>query len=299
MNAANFAGDRKLLWLASYPKSGNTWVRSLLSAYLLRDDEFSLNAMLGQQDPFDRQLLDDHAGINSADFQPEELLPYQAQFHRDLARQSADWRLIKTHSTFARGADRTALFPVSASAGAIVIVRNPLDIAPSYAHHEAKPVDWVIAHMRDKHATSDTWATHGGTMVPQRMSSWSENVRSWLNQTGIPVLLIRYEDLHSDTEVALSKMLRFCAVELDANRVSRSVERCRFERLRADEDRTGFSERPSVERTFFRSGKVGDGITMLSEEQIFAIVQDHKAAMKMIGYPADPQLYISSKQRDL
>lgn len=294
LNGANFAGDRKFVWLASYPKSGNTWLRSLLSAYLLDEEDFNLNALLGDQDPFDRQTLDDHAGISSADFLREELLPYQAQLHCDLARASKDWRLFKTHSTFARTGDGALLFPSDASAGAIVIVRNPIDIVPSYAHHEGKDCDWVIKHMRDEAAGTDSWTNRSTAMVPQLLSSWSNNVRSWLQQDAVPVLLIRYEDMHSQPDAELIRALRFCAIDVDDRLVSKAIARCNFDRLSTDEKVSGFSERPSSQRAFFRSGKVGDGTTALTRQQIGEILRDHSAVMELAGYPADPNNYMTN-----
>ncbi|MDN3644825.1 sulfotransferase domain-containing protein [Pontixanthobacter aestiaquae] len=290
MTSAQFDNDRKLIWLASYPKSGNTWLRSLLTAYLLPHDEFDLNAMLGEQDPFDRQQLDDHAGISSADFLPHELIPYQAQLHRDMAQESENWRLIKTHSAYVKADNREPLFPADASAGVIVIVRNPLDIVPSYAHHEGKDNAWVIAHLGNEHAGTDSWRHRSTTMLPQTMSSWSINVESWLSQSEVPILLLRYEDMHRDTEASLTKALRFCAIEIEPGLVTKAVSRCSIDRLRIDEAKKGFNERPSTQRSFFRSGKIGDGAKNLSKDQISMILNDHGRVMEMVGYPANSSI---------
>ena len=287
MAAAQFRAGRNLVWLASYPKSGNTWLRSLLTAYLLPEGEFSLNAMLGEQDPFDRQLLDDHAGISSSDLLSHELIPYQAQLHRDMARESEHWRLIKTHSAYLTSDSGEALFPASASAGAIVIVRNPLDIVPSYAHHEDKGFDWVINHMRAENVGTDQWSHRGSPMLPQKMGSWSTNVESWLSQSEIPTLLLRYEDMHQDAAGCLGDVLQFCGIDIDEKAIANAVERCSIKRLREDELEGGFSERPSTERTFFRAGVIGDGKRNLSHDQIEMILTDHGRVMEIAGYPAE------------
>ncbi len=287
MTTAQFNNDQKLVWLASYPKSGSTWLRSLLTAYLLPDDEFDLNAMVGEHDPFDRQMLDDHAGISSADFLPYELIPYQAQLHCDMARESDDWRLIKTHSAYLTADGGEELFPASASAGAIVIVRNPLDIVPSYAHHEGRDYDWIIAHMRNEDAGADSWRNRSTPMLPQQMSSWSVNVESWLSQSKIPILMLRYEDMHRDPETSLTAVLRFCAIDVEPDLVTKAIARCSIDRLRADEKQTGFNERPSTRRTFFRSGTIGEGLKSLSHEQIKMILADHGKVMDTVGYNSE------------
>ncbi|GAA4644399.1 sulfotransferase domain-containing protein [Pontixanthobacter gangjinensis] len=281
---ARFGDGRSIIWLASYPKSGNTWLRSLLTAYCYPDDEFDINALIGQQDPFDRQLLDDHAGISSAEMSDRELIPYQAQLHRHLAQHAQPPYFIKTHSACRVSHDGTHLFPAEASAGAIYIVRDPVDVVPSLAHHEGRDFDWTIARMADAEAGLDIWPNKGGLMVPQFMSSWSVNAQSWLDQNQIPVHLLRYEDLHGDTERHFADVLRFCAIEIDQSRLLAAVERCRIDRLQSDETKSGFNERPSSERPFFRGGRIGDGHKKLSKEQKIEVREQHASAIEELGY---------------
>ncbi|WP_268893197.1 sulfotransferase domain-containing protein [Pontixanthobacter aquaemixtae] len=282
--------------MASYPKSGNTWLRSLLTAYLFPDEEFSLNAMIGEQDPFDRQLLDDHAGISSADYAPEELIYYQAQLHLEMGRANENRRFIKTHSAYIRSADGVALFPDQASAGAIIVVRNPIDIVPSFAHHQNSDLDWAIDEMENLDAGLNKWPTRSSMMLPQTMSDWSANVRSWLDQTAIPTHVLRYEDMHRDPEGSLAAVLRFCAIDVEADKVAKAVDRCRIDRLREDEKSGGFNERPSARRTFFRSGKTGDGARAMSDKQKLRILETHRSTMEALGYSADLDDYILKQE---
>jgi hypothetical protein len=155
--------------------------------------------------------------------------------------------------------------------------------------------------MGDETAGANNWTSRANTTLPQTMGSWSENVRSWITQTEIPVHLLRYEDMHRDPEGSLIAVLRFCAIDVEPNLVSQAVARCSFDRLRTDERNSGFSERPSTQRTFFRSGKVGDGTRNLNEQQIRKFLGEHGAVMDKLGYPATPDKYLTgntTKQRE-
>ena len=287
MTEAVFGEGRTIIWLASYLKSGNTWLRSLLTAYLGGPDQFDLNAMVGGQAAFLREALDDHAGITSANCSADELVPYQADFFRTIGAQAAAPCFIKTHSAYRKSASGTSLFPAEASAGVIHIARHPADIVPSYAHHEGRDFDHIIERMADPGAAMDLWPGRSSMMVPQIVSSWSENVSSWTQQREIPLLLLRYEDLQADASAAFSKVLRFCGIEADPARVAAAVARCRLDRLRQDEAGSGFSEKPSPLRDFFRSGRVGDGQRQLSRDQMAKVTRDHAAMMKQLHYADD------------
>lgn len=281
---ADFQDDRSIVWLASYPKSGNTWLRSLLTAYCYPDEQFDINALIGQQDPFDRQMLDDHAGITSADMTEEELIPYQAQLHRHLAREAQAPYFVKTHSAYRISPNGIPLFPAEASAGAIYIVRDPVDVVPSFAHHEDRGLDWAITQMANPDAGMDKSLGRASLMLPQTMYSWSGNVRSWLDQTAIPVHLLRYEDLHADPAEYFARVLRFCAIDVDTPRLYRAIDRCRIDRLQRDEADTGFTERPSPRRQFFRGGRIGDGQQALSIEQTNELREEHSQIIQELGY---------------
>nr|WP_161593754.1 sulfotransferase domain-containing protein [Parerythrobacter lutipelagi] len=284
---ARYGPDRTIVWLASYPKSGSTWLRALFTAYLCPDEPLDLNALLGAPSVFDRALLDDHAAIDSATMTLEELIPYQASLHRAFAGGGPQPNLVKTHSAFTENRDGTRLFPAEASAGAIVIVRDPRDVVSSYAHHEGKTKDAIIARMADEQAAQDCWADRISKAVPQRLAGWSTNVSSWLDQDHIPVCLVRYENLSAETEETFARALEFCGIAPDRSAVSAAVEACRFERLAAAEAKAGFSERPAGGRSFFRSGEVGGSKGELTADQERAVRSQHRATMDRLDYLED------------
>ncbi len=283
---AEYGPGRSIIWLASYPKSGSTWLRALLSACLCPGEPVDLNQLVGASVVFERAQLDEHAAIDSAHHSLDELLPYQSDYHRAFACDQQGPVFIKTHSAFRSAPDGIDLFPREASAGVIVVVRNPLDIVGSYAHHEGKSADAIIARMADSEASQDAWDDKISKALPQRIGDWSGNIASWLDQRAMPVCLVRYEDMLSDTQAALVRVLEFSGIGQSEDAVQRAVEACRFAQLSAAEARGGFVEKPSQIRTFFRSGEAGQGIRELDARQVATILSNHRAVMERLGYAA-------------
>ncbi|MCR2833197.1 sulfotransferase domain-containing protein [Parerythrobacter lacustris] len=283
---AEYEPGRSIVWLASYPKSGSTWLRALLTACLCPEEPVDLNQLVGTAVVFERAQLDEHAAIDSAHHSLDELLAYQSDYHRAFAHDQQGPVFIKTHSAFRSTPDGIDLFPRSASAGAIVVVRNPLDIVGSYAHHEGKSADAIIARMADSEARQDAWDDRISKALPQRIADWSGNIASWLDQSAMPVCLVRYEDMLADTKAALIRVLEFSGIDLGDDTVQRAVEACSFARLSAAEAQGGFAEKPSQTRSFFRAGAGGQGIRELTALQASRIHADHCAVMERLGYAA-------------
>ena len=78
-----------MVWLASYPKSGNTWLRALLTNYLLDGGgPASINALIGSWIANRRDLFHRYTGVPSSDLSGEEVLRLRSLFHERLAADS-------------------------------------------------------------------------------------------------------------------------------------------------------------------------------------------------------------------
>lgn len=287
------------IWLASYPKSGNTWMRLLL-ANVGRDDPIGVNDLFHTAHSdivaAGRYWLDDVAMVPSAMLTADEadrLRSIVYSFREGGAGQQL--RYVKSHDAYIRLPDGAPLMGGSAAAsGAVLVVRDPRDVAISWANHHSLSLDEAIVQMR----RSDTVLASPGPRMQrqmrQRVLSWSSFAESWLDQNDVPVHLVRYEDLHADTATTLAGVLAFAGQAATAAEIDRAVAFSRFDRVQADEVRNGFQEAPPMRGTsvinagrFFRRGIAGGWRDELSPEQSAQIVQDHGAMMTRLGYSCD------------
>ena len=278
-------GAGSIIWLASYPKSGNTWLRALLTNYCHPGDKpASINALIGRRIANQRRRFDELLGLDSTDLTDRETLRYRPLFHRLLAGELPRPTFVKTHGAYVRTETGEALFPRSASAGAVYIARNPLDIAVSFAHHENRPVNWVVERLNDADFVLERRTRGVVPLLPDGLLTWSAHVSGWLAQEAISVHLVRYEDLHADPADALAGVLRFAGFTPDAARLRRAVNHAAFPRLRAQEAAGNFDERQPTSSSFFRTGVVGAWRRDLARPQARKLVRAHRAALARLGY---------------
>lgn len=273
-------------WLASYPKSGNTWMRLLLAAYYNeKDDLLDINtAGVTNGIASSRRRFDEILGVDSADLTQGEvacLLPHvfeeMTRFHR-----APQW--IKVHDAQAMMDDGRWLFPPSASRKAIYLVRNPLDVAVSRAFHDGHE---DMAKSIDKLCDLDAAIGGGGKQqLRQWLGDWSHHFKSWVDQIAIPVLVVKYEDMLADTAGELARVISFVFPRdvIDLARIENAVTQTAFGRLQTIEASEGFREKTPRQKSFFRQGKAGEWRDHLSPEQVDRIIHCHGKVMRRCGY---------------
>ena len=276
-----------VIWLASYPKSGNTWTRALLAGH----DEagaLDLNRIGHAGHPGGIRGLDDLIGVNPTMLRMDEIDRYKPDAARAFARDTADWAGVvycKIHSANVATASGDRFFPADAGR-AVYIVRNPLDVATSTAPFFGLDIDKAIARMADSDFVLNPWRRSHTYIAPEPMGSWSDHVLSWLDAPGLDLHVVRYEDLHADTAGTFAAVLDFVGVDTEPARIQAAVEAARFERLREKESAEGFWEHNMGRATapFFRKGKTGSWREELTAEQARRVVADHEAVMRRLGY---------------
>lgn len=271
-------------WLASYPKSGNTWLR--LALLSLCSGGIALDfATLGRFAPVasDREAFEAVLGLESADLTPAEILALRPRQYEEEARLANGPLLRKVHDAWIRVPTGEPLFPPSCTRGAVYLVRDPRDVAISFAHHNGMELDRAIAHLNRPDATLGA-ALQGGQQIGQRLLSWSGHVASWLDESGLSPLLLRYEAMLDDPAGSLAAAAAHLGIAAPADAIERAVAASRFERLQAEEDRVGFREKPLAAPRFFRRGIAGGWQTELSPAQAGAIEQAHGPMMARLGY---------------
>lgn len=273
---------KSLFWLASYPKSGNTWLRAFLANYIFNQPEpVPVNQLhkLGAGDAntlaFQKLL-----GRPVDPTNPIETARNRAPFFDALVSNGADVNLVKTHNQN-NDAFGIPLVPVHQTKCAIYVVRDPRDMAISYASHHGLTIDDTIAHINNPNN-----ATAGNAQsVHQFLGRWSDHVTSWTRTKKFPVLAIRYEDMLRKPEKTFASVVRRIAnMPMDKERLNRAIEFSSFDQLKNQETETGFIENSEHQDRFFRTGGSGHYREHLTPEQISRIEQDHGKVMRRHGY---------------
>lgn len=292
-----------IVWIASYPRSGNTWTRAFLNALatVQRDPDAEVIDINRIEEG---SVAEDHAELYPRFLNKPAAFASQAEIaaarpwvQAALVESAGRTVYVKTHN--ARGVDHGApIINMGASLGAVYIVRNPLDVAISYAHLNGMDIDTAIAWMGTPGWRVPARNDRGTPKVHGVMGSWSENVASWTNPPHAAVLAIRYEDMLADPQATLSRVARHLLLKASPGQVRRAIDLTRFDQLRAQEDATGFAERPRrSDDAFFRSGRAGEWRDALNSAQIARIVADHGAVMEHFGYLPEQMDRKTAKRR--
>ena len=276
-------------WIASYPKSGNTWMRLLLTAYFADDGAYDLAAALTARGASSCRLFEDALGISCDDLLPQEARILQPAMYRVLAARYPEGLWLKVHDRQAMLGEAGWLFPPEASGSAVYIIRNPLDVAVSNAFHDGHgDMDRAVAKL----CSADTrLGGRGDQQLAQYPGDWSDHVRSWVDQRDIRVLALRYEDMLADAGAVLARVIGFARpqVAIDPGRIARAVALSRFDALQAAEDRRRFGETPDGTVRFFRQGKAGDWRHHLSPAQVTRLCLQQGDVMRRFGYGAEDE----------
>lgn len=289
--SAETAPKSGIVWIASYPKSGNTWARAFLHNLVRaangEDGEQDINAMAR----FSTWDLDKKRYASFLGFEPDntkhrtEIAATRHAVHRQVADATEGLIFVKTHNCLVMDRGH-ATVNFAATAGAVYIVRNPLDVAVSYAHHVGRSIDDVIEYMSMVNVeTSGTdisvYEVHG---------SWSQHVWSWTRNDNRALHVMRYEDMLAEPSETFAALAGHLLIDFTGRQLTSAIENSSFARLQAQERKNGFRERPpTADQNFFREGRAGGWKDILTPAQVERIVRDHGEQMQRFGYwPPEP-----------
>jgi hypothetical protein len=189
---------------------------------------------------------------------------------------------VKTHSAFVK-VGGMATINMAVTQGAVYVVRNPLDVVVSYAHHQGLGIDAMIRVLN-----TDMFRTPTNEVnVYEIMGSWSQHVASWTAATSPLMHIMRYEDMAADPLAAFGALAAFMRIEATPEAIARAVRHADFKQAAAMEEAAGFKERTPAQDRFFRSGTTGQWRDALSPDQVAAVVGAHREQMERFGYVPD------------
>jgi len=282
---------KKIIWIASYPKSGNTWVRAIVSALLYTSKgEFNFN-LLKLIEQFDK--LSNYEFIKNTNLHEFKIINkhikniskfwIKAQkniiFHNNL---NPVYNIFKTHSANI-ALDKNQFTTSKLTNGCIYIVRDPRDIAVSFAGHRGKTINDTIDFMSK--IESYLLPSHNRTLT--LVTAWDTHYKSWMKLKA-PILLIKYEDLLKNTEIEIKKIVEFLNKLLNIdkqdlnNKLYNISISTNLKKFIDHEKRFGFSEATQY-RPFFKKNDY-NWKKNLSIKQINTIENFFKNTMQELNY---------------
>lgn len=271
-----------IIWLASYPKSGNTWLRAFLANYL-RNAQRALpindlpNHILG-----DNMIVhyQQYAGLTPEQVTREAVARLRPQVHQWMATSRGQDVFVKTHNIIAK-IDGVPLITPAATAGAIYVVRNPFDVAISFAHHYQVTLERAVESLCEP----NYFLPSQSGQIEQYLSSWSRHVKAWTEAPGLTRHVMRYEDMKVTPLKAFAALIAFLGLPKEPDRLKRAVRFSDFGELSRQEQAGRFVEsRPDGKSRFFREGRAGQWREQLTEAQVQKLVETHREVLLKMGY---------------
>ncbi|WP_226804126.1 sulfotransferase domain-containing protein [Amylibacter sp. SFDW26] len=268
--------QRNIIWIGSYPKSGNTWVRSFLGNYFQpTGKELSINELSSittsdvRKDWFNKAAGGEYTGTGIDDW-----IIMRSKVLKLINQSTGGNRFVKTHSKIANIEGYHLIAP-EVTAAAICIIRNPFDVAVSFARHLNVPHDEVIDRLCDPMSITST-----DNGILEALGRWDDHVQSWTKAPGLPRHLMRYEDMVDNPKVAYKAMLKFLQVPAEYTRLQKTLKETSFKTLQEQEEKQGFKEKPAGMKRFFASGKAGGWVEHLTPEQVDRIHSEFKPTIE-------------------
>jgi len=278
--------SKKIVWLASYPKSGNTWFRAFLTALLGGSEEIDLNGLKTQNIFASRDIFNAFTDLDSTYLYDSEAKCLLPKVYNALGEEIKAIEYIKIHDAYTMNDVGQPIVPAEATKCAIYFIRNPLDIVASLANHMGYTIEQSIALMNNPNGCLATQKNNlnTGTQFRQLILSWSNHVSSWATPTAFPILTLRYEDLLQDPDKFFLQAVRFIGIEVSDEAITRAIAATSFDKLKQKELNSGFKEKVPQAKNFFRSGSSGKWKEELTELQAAEIISVHGDMMKRFGY---------------
>lgn len=272
-----------IVWLASFPKSGNTWIRAIVTALTTHRHLFQVDQLGSGSQPHGVGSALWRYGLDVRWLDRSEIDRLRTALLIDEPPSGDRPRLRKTHEVFRAGDDDAPPFPVDATRAAILVVRDPRDVVCSWAPFFGVTHDGAIDAISSDSGSHSSSPFNGRTAQP--WGTWSSHAESWLaDDVPFPVHLVRYEDLTADAVGTLAPVFAAIGLTCSDEELAAAVDQARFDRLREAEATRGFRETSPKTATFFRRGRSQGWRDELTDDQIADIETDHADWMARLGY---------------
>ncbi len=234
-----------IFWIASYPKSGNTWVRSLICSYYYTNDGiFTDDKLLKNIGQFPEKKHFEKFDYNIA--VPGDTTKFWIKAQESI-NQDRRFRFFKTHN-FLGKINNTQFTDEENTLGAIYILRDPRNVITSVKNHFEMTYEESLEFMLNERKFTYDYFKKNDFGDFQFLSSWEKNYQTWINNKMFPTLVIKYENLISQTFLELKKIVNFIdnltkqKKDFDEKKAINALSSTSFSNLKNFENTIGFSE---------------------------------------------------------
>jgi len=277
-----------IIWLASYPKSGNTWLRMFLKSYFLKSDsKFELNTKL--DDDFKSNGFPDYKDLDhlKIDYNKWSEIVKNWETLQDYINLNNRTNFLKTHSSMCT--IQSYKFTTNKNTkGGIYLVRDPRDVLVSYAHHIGEDYEETF----DLMTSSENYEMYPLPLKNIKfkkslLGSWADHYNSWKSYKSSKILTIKYEDMVSNKYDTFHKILSYLNeidnTEINSEQLIKALKQTEFQELQKMEKQDGFREKLKSD-LFFRKGKTGEWKKELPRDLIGKIEKLFHKEMVELGY---------------
>ncbi len=251
-----------IIWLASYPKSGNTWMRLFLKTYLSPGmqkinlgESIDISRSFVKDKSFPSDEIIEKCNINFADFNE---IAKNWETMQDYINLNNRTNYIKTHNALCT-INGNKFTTEKNTSGAIYIVRDPRDVVISYSNYLGENIENTTDLMMESDR-GEEGEYKNQKYVRSLLGTWSDNYNSWKNFRSVDFLIIKYEDMLSNPESTFMKVLKYLEklgeLNVDKKKLSFAISETSFLNLQEQERISGFNENQS-NKPFFRQGLAG------------------------------------------
>jgi hypothetical protein len=281
-----------IVWLASYPKSGNTWLRAFITSLLSKSTgENSLENMRAIRA---YPLTDDFYNLLD-DFSDFKKIAKNWETSQNIINLQKKIKILKTHHQLCK-IDNFLFTNYKNSLATIYVVRDPRNVITSLMHHYSlKNYDEALKFIFDEHRFSGRLDKKENlkrrTEFPTYISSWQNHFNSWKNFKK-NFLLIKYEDLINRPEKTFNKISKFLEIiiniKITNEKINEAIIKSSFKNLKKSEEKFGFSEAPISDlnetKKFFNLGPKNDWKDLLPNQIRLEIEKKFQKEMMELGY---------------
>ena len=233
-----------IIWIASYPKSGNTWLRALISSYYYTEQGFFDQNSLSNISQFPQKKYFKNFNYNPRIATDTVKFWISAQ---EIINKDKKFKFFKTHNIL--GAINNSKFTDKKNTiGCIYIVRDPRNVITSLQNHYEMSQEESLNFMLNENKFIYDHSIKNDYSNFQFISSWEKNYQSWINQKKFSVIMIKYEDLINDTLGTFKKVIEFIEFITNSRKVyndkkaKNSIQSTSFENMKKIERKDGFIE---------------------------------------------------------